>query len=57
MAFGKSSSVFVQSSQRFNKKEVFYGQSYKLDIPGPGHYNEVHSCNNQNFSKSFTMMG
>ena len=31
---------FSQSSSRFTVKEVFYGQSYKLDVPGPGYYND-----------------
>ena len=31
---------FMKTSNRFNTKEVFYGQSYKFDVPGPGYYGE-----------------
>jgi len=29
---------FSRTANRFNTNEVFYGQSYKFDVPGPGYY-------------------
>ena len=29
---------FDQTSPRFNYNQVFYGQSLKFDVPGPGQY-------------------
>jgi hypothetical protein len=34
----KSNIPFGKNANRFNAKEVFCGQSYKFDVPGPGHY-------------------
>lgn len=31
---------FDKTSPRFNYNQVFYGQSLKFDVPGPGQYSE-----------------
>jgi hypothetical protein len=37
-AFSGKHIAFDQTSPRFNYNQVFYGQSLKFDVPGPGQY-------------------
>ena len=36
---------FDHTSPRFNYNQVFYGQSLKFDVPGPGQYPQGHRTN------------
>ena len=37
-AFAGKKVGFDATARRFNYKEVFYGQSLKYEVPGPGQY-------------------
>ena len=39
-AFSGKRVGFDVTSPRFNTNQIFYGQSLKLEVPGPGKYNE-----------------
>lgn len=40
--FSGKNIAFDQTSPRFNYNQVFYGQSLKFDVPGPGQYPQGH---------------
>jgi hypothetical protein len=44
-AFSGKNIGFDQTSPRFNYNQVFYGQSLKFDVPGPGQYPQGHKTN------------
>lgn len=40
-AFAGKKIAFDVASPRFNPSQAFYGQSLKLDVPGPGKYEDL----------------
>ena len=47
-AYSGKKVAFDVTSPRFNSNQIFYGQSLKLEIPGPGKYQDDLAINGTN---------